>query len=104
MIKPNEGRIIVKLLRTGEKQGQIFIPNRENVKAGENLYLGHVIDGGLSKFKAGQLVMFMEYSMAGFYRDIKSLAEGSVSLSETGRPENMYFVVAESDVMAYDAE
>lgn len=113
MLTPNTGRIIVELLRTGDKQGEIYLPQRENVKAGENLLIGKVIHPGeteprqfanqekpVPKFKEGQIVMFQEYSMSGVYKDIKALVDGTVSISETMRPENQYHVVAEADIMA----
>jgi hypothetical protein len=101
MVKPNTGRIIVELLK--QPDGQIILPTRENIKAGENAYIGKVVEPGESQFKKGQLVMFAEYSMVGFYKDIKGLGEGTVSMSEMTKPENMYHVIAEMDVMAYDA-
>lgn len=102
MIAPNNGRIIVELLKTGEKNGEIFLPTRENVKAGENLLIGKVIHPGDSDFKEGQYVMFQEYSMSGIYKDIKALVDGTVSMSETTKPENQYHVIASADIMAYD--
>lgn len=94
---------MVELIRTGDKDGQIFLPTRDNVKAGENLFIGRVIHAGESQFKTGQLVMFMEYSMAGFYKDLEELAAGKVSLTDTMKPENQYYVISEDDVMCYDA-
>lgn len=102
MITPNTGRIIVELLRTGEKNGEIFLPTRENIKAGENLLIGKVINPGDSTFKEGQVVMFQEYSMSGVYKDIQAIVNGAVSITETTKPENQYHVVAAMDVMAYD--
>lgn len=119
MVIPNEGRIIVELIKTGEKDGEIYLPTRENMKAGENLLIGRVVHPGeptvyttgdpgdkksyTTKFEVGQLVMFQEYSMSGFYKDVKALAEGQVKLTETMKPENQYHVVAMADVMCYDA-
>lgn len=103
MLQPNTGRIIVELIRTGDKQGDIYLPTRENVKAGENLIIGKVIHKGDSGFKEGQLVMFQEYSMSGVYKDIQGLVDGKVQASETMKPENQYHVIATADIMAvYD--
>jgi hypothetical protein len=101
-MKPNTGRIIVELIRSGDKEGDLFLPTRENVKAGENLLVGKVIAPGDSSFKEGQLVMFQEYSMSGIYKDIQALVDGSVPVSETIKPENQYHVIATSDIVAYD--
>lgn len=104
MLTPNKGRIIVELLRTGDKEGELYMPSRENMKAGENLLIGKVIHKGDSDFKLGQYVMFQEYSMSGVYKDIKALVEGKASISETLKPENQYHIVASEDVMGHDAE
>lgn len=101
MVKPNNGRIIVELLK--QPDGQIILPTRENIKAGENAYIGRVVDPGDSDIEKGKLVMFAEYSMVGFYKDIEALAEGKVTMSEMAKPENQYHVVAACDVMAYQA-
>ena len=100
MVTPNKGRIIVELLK--QEDGQIILPTRENIKAGENAQIGKIVHAGDSQFKKGQVVMFAEYSMVGFYKDIKSLAEGKVSMSQVNKPENMYYVVAGCDIMASD--
>ena len=100
MLTPNTGRIIVELIKPGEKEGEIYLPDRENVKAGENLLIGKVIHKGESDFKEGQIVMFQEYSMSGVYKDVKALVDGTVSVSETMKPENQYHVIAVADIMA----
>lgn len=99
MTTPNEGRIIVELLK--QEDGQIILPTRENVKAGENAFIGKVVHPGDSKLKKGQVVMFAEYSMVGFYKDIKALADGKVSLTDATKAENMHYVIAKYDIMAY---
>ena len=108
----------MELLRTGEREGEIYLPTRENVKAGENLLIGKVIHPGEgdstivdsiiikspTKFKEGQVVMFQEYSMSGVYKDIQALIDRKVSMTDASKPENQYHVIAEADIMAsYDA-
>lgn len=102
MLTPNKGRIIVELLRTGEKEGEIYLPTRENVKAGENLLIGKVVHPGESELKKGTLVMFQEYSLSGVYKDVKELAEGKVGMTEASKTENQLHVIAELDIMAYE--
>lgn len=102
-IIPNEGRIIVRIIRTGGgKVGKIYLPQRENVSAGENLYIGRVVHPGDSLFKKGQIVLFAEYSMFGFYYDLDTLARGEVTKSEALDIEYHLHVVPTADVMAYD--
>lgn len=102
MIVPNEGRVIVELIK--EKQGQIFMPGSDNAKAGENLYIGRIVAPGTSVFKKGQIVMFMEYSMASFYKDYPRLEKESVLVSEQNDPANRWYVLAADDIMTYEAD
>lgn len=121
MMIPNEGRIIVELVRKKGDEGGIILPETVDgtLKAGEDIWLGRVVHPGkpvalpslpgvdkdLSvrpEFKKGQLVAFMEYSMHGFYRDISALVDGKVSAADQANPENKYYIVPEADVMAYE--
>jgi len=99
MIAPNKGRIIVELIKRNE--GQIFLPTRQNVRAGENAYVGKVVHAGESQFKKDQLVLFADYSIVGFYHDPEKIVSGEVSDSEATKPENMHYIIAEDDIIAY---
>jgi len=99
MILPNSGRVVVELLRTGEKQGQIYLPQRENLKAGENLFIGRIVHAGDSDFTVGDLVLFQEYSMSAVFKDVKRLAEGNATASEMIEPENLHYIISSADIM-----
>lgn len=102
MLVPNDGRIIVELIKGQE--GQIVLPDRDASKIGENAQIGKVVHCGASKFKNDQLVVFSEYSAVGVHKDFKGFLAGEVSLTDiiTAKPEDMHFIIAEMDVMAFE--
>ena len=99
MLLPNSGRVVIELLRTGEKEGEIFLPTRENLKVGENLLIGRIIHAGDSEFTLGQLVLFQDYSLSGVYKDVAALAKGGITMAEAQKPENQHHIIATADIM-----
>lgn len=100
MIIPNEGRVVVELLR-GE-EGAIKL-DRDSSKIGENAQLGKVIHPGETNYKEGQVVIFSEYSAVGFHNDVEGFLEGKVKVQDIAlaEPEDMHFLLAEADIMGY---
>lgn len=99
---PNTNRVLLKRLNLSEKaqaNAQILIPGQ--LKAGENLYLGEVINGGDTKFKPGDLVYYSEYSAAALF-DLGPVQRGEIPYSQVLGEGNAMFIVAEDDIMAYE--
>lgn len=99
MLTPNDGRLIVELVKN--EGGQIIMVNQSS-DIGENLKCAKVVHPGESKFKKGQLVAVMEYSLGGIYKDIKGFQQASPT--ELNKIENMVHVIAEADIVAYDSK
>lgn len=99
MLLPNSGRVVVELLRAGDKEGEIYLPTVDNLKVGENLLIGRIIHAGDSAFKIGQLVLFQDYSLSGVYKDVAALARGEVTMSVAMKQENQHHIIAASDIM-----
>ena len=100
MIVPNTQRVLIKRVnRDEDKQTGILIPGQ--LKAGENLFYGEVIHPGDTKFKKGQHVYYSEYSAASLV-DVGSYLAGKMGLGQAMNEKNIYYVVAEDDIMAYE--
>lgn len=101
-VTPNVDRCLVKLLSAKHlfsEETNILVPGQ--LKAGENLLYGEVIDGGSTKFKSGTKVYYSEYSAAALFR-LGEVAAGVLSIGEAMNEENKLYVIAEDDIMAYE--
>lgn len=100
MVIPNIGRVIVRRLRQeADDQAPILIPGQ--LKAGENLYYGEVVNGGDTRFKAGDHVYYSEYS-ASTLIDVGAVRRKKLTLGTAMTEENVFYVIADDDIMAYD--
>jgi hypothetical protein len=99
MLIPNKGRVLVELVK--EKEGDIILLNPSS-SIGENAQCARIVHPGETSFTKGQLVAVSEYSLMGMYKDLKGFEEG-VPRSELSKPENQLHLVAEADIIAYDA-
>lgn len=102
-IVPNIERVLVKLISQKDLINEVNILVPGQLKAGENLLYGEIVDGGNTKFKPGQRVYYSEYSASALFR-IGSVDRGELTLGQAGHEENKLYVVAEDDVMAYETE
>lgn len=101
MIVPNTQRVLIKPVTVEDVKigGGIVIPGQQ--KAGENLLYGEIIHPGDTRFKKGQFVYYSEYSAATII-DFPSLVSGAKTFAEITKEEG-FVIVAEDDIMAYDA-
>lgn len=100
MIVPNKDRVLIRKVANEEAQSaNILLPGQ--LKVGENLYAGEVIHAGESALRVGSLVFFSEFSAAGV-TDLGAVLRKEKQLSEVMNGENILYVVAEDDIMAYD--
>ena len=95
-IVPNIERIFIRLIQQA-RLSSIIMPGQ--LKAGEALHCGEVVDPGDTKFKVGQVVYYSEYSASQIY-NIGAALRGECSLGEA--MQSAYYIVAADDVMAYD--
>lgn len=113
-IVPNIERVLIKLLTQKDLMAEVNILAPGQLKAGENLLYGEVIDGGKEwiddkgntrtpRFKAGDRVYYSEYSASALFR-IGSMGRGELTYGEAMREENKLYAVAEDDIMAYEEE
>lgn len=103
-IVPNIERVLIKLLTTKDmvKQSAILLPGQ--LKAGENLLYGEIIDAGPSKtFKPGDHVYYSEYSASALF-PVGKMIRGEITIGEMNEEKNLLYCVAEDDIMAYEAE
>lgn len=102
-IIPNSDRVLLKNISPQEAsmstEGGLIIPGQ--LKAGENLFIGEIIEPGQTKFKKGQRVYYSEYSAAALW-DLGKVIRGEMAAGEAMRKENTMVVVAEDDIMAYE--
>lgn len=100
-IKPNDDRVIIKLLsRKDVYDSPILVEGQ--LKAGENLLFGEVVDGGSTRFHPGDLVYYSEYSAARMYQ-LGKLKRGEFkTMTELQDEKNVLYVVAADDIMAYE--
>lgn len=100
MIVPNKGRLLVSKVK-GEvfQDNNIVLPGQ--LKSGENLFAGEVIDPGETKLHKGQLVWYSEFSCARIV-DMGKVLRGEWKVDEAIKADNLLYVVAEDDIMAYD--
>lgn len=100
MIVPNEDRVLVKKSTGQEFQDEhILLPGQ--LKSGENLFVGEVVHPGNSAFKIGQLVWFSEFSHARII-DMGKVYRGEWTVDQALKEENLLYILAKDDVMAYD--
>lgn len=100
MIVPNEDRVLVKKVDTELMQDEhILLPGQ--LKSGENLFVGEVVHKGDSKLHEGQLVWYSEFSSARII-DMGKVLRGEWTVDEAIKAENLLYILAKDDVMAYD--
>lgn len=111
MLVPNDGRILVELIKNKNTGSAIILPETsQGADVGENLQLCKIVHPGLAytnfqgiemkpKFKEGQLVGVMQYSLTGIYHDPQAVAEGKATMTEMMKPENKKYIVAAFDVV-----
>ena len=103
MLKPNSGRVLVKpLFKEATLNSQDTIES-QIVKAGEDLFVGRIVEPGDSKFKVGQVVYYSEYSAAMVF-DMEKFVAGEQTLEEALKDKNIFVVVACDDVMAFQEQ
>ena len=100
-IIPNTKRVLIKLLSQKNlvAEPQLLVPGQ--LKAGENLLYGEVVDGGDTKFLPGTFVYYSEYSASALHK-IGDVSRGTLTLGEAMDEENKLYVVAEDDIMAWE--
>lgn len=102
MIVPNTQRVLVKRVnREEDKRSGLIIPGQ--LKAGENLFYGEVVHPGDTKFKKGQHIYYSEYSAATLI-DVGSVFKNKITMGQAINEKNVYYIVAEDDIMAYEEE
>ena len=100
MIVPNEDRVLVKKVDTELMQDEhILLPGQ--LKSGENLFVGEVVHAGDSKLHLGQLVWFSEFSNARII-DMGKVLRGEWTVDEAIKSENLLYILAKDDIMAFD--
>ena len=78
----------------------ILLPGQ--LKSGENLFCGEVVHVGNSEtLKVGMLVWFSEFSNARII-DMGKVYRGELTVDEALKTENLLYILASDDVMAYD--
>jgi len=97
MLKPNIDRVIIKPIHIEELTSSGIIIAGQ-LKAGENLLYGEIVDAGDTKFKQGQGVFYSEYSAANVF-DVAEIISGGKTFSQI--KEDNWVVVAQDDIMAY---
>jgi co-chaperonin GroES (HSP10) len=102
MLKPNEGRILVKLAQQKEaKNGEIILPHGQATVGDSTVRVCEVVQGGDSPFKKGQLVYVQEYSMMAV-ADYKRYLEGKISPGDLFKAENVTYSVSKYDIVAFN--
>ena len=101
-LAPNIERVIIKPIQIGSvgQETKLLIPGQ--LKAGENLLCGEVIHAGGTRFKAGDVVYYSEYSAAVVVR-VGRLHHGE-NISMTDLLKEALVVVAEDDIMSFEEE
>jgi co-chaperonin GroES (HSP10) len=95
---PNSERVIIRLIQQA-RISPVLLPGQ--LKAGENLHCGEIIDPGETKFKKGQIVYYSEYSASQFY-NLGSVFRGEQTMGEV--MNEAYFIVSADDIMAYEKD
>lgn len=102
MIIPNTQRVLIKrIVREEDTESGLIIPGQ--LKAGENLFFGEIIHPGDTHFKKGQKVYYSEYSAATLI-DVGAVLANKITMGQAISEKNVYFVVAEDDIMAYEED
>jgi len=100
MIKPNIDRVLVKKVKSELLQDEnILLPGQ--LKVGENLFAGEVVDAGDSNLRVGQLVYYSEFSAARII-DMGKVFRGDMTINEAIKEDNLLYIVAKDDIMATD--
>jgi co-chaperonin GroES (HSP10) len=100
MLKPNIDRLLVKKVKSELLQDEnILLPGQ--LKVGENLFAGEVVDPGDSGLRIGQLVFYSEFSAARII-DMGRVFRGECTIDEVIKEDNLIYVIAKDDVMATD--
>lgn len=102
MIKPNIDRVLVKKVKSELMQDEnILLPGQ--LKVGENLFAGEVVDAGDSNLRIGQLVYYSEFSAARII-DMGKVLRSEMTIDEVIKEDNLLYIVAKDDIMAFDDE
>lgn len=100
MIKPNIDRVLIKKVKSELMQDEnILLPGQ--LKVGENLFAGEVVDAGDSILRVGQLVYYSEFSAARVI-DMGRVLRGEMTIDEVIKEDNLLYIVAKDDIMAMD--
>lgn len=100
MIKPNIDRVLIKKVKSELMQDEnILLPGQ--LKVGENLYAGEVVDAGDSDLRVGQLVYYSEFSAARVI-DMGKVLRTEMTIDEVIKQDNLLYIVAKDDIMAFD--
>lgn len=101
MIKPQPGRVLIKPIFQAETISSESSVESQMVKAGEDLFVGNIIDPGQSNLKVGQLVYYSEYSSAMIF-DLAQYVLGKQPLVAALEEKNIMVIVSADDIMAVD--
>lgn len=100
MIKPNIDRVLIKKVKSELMQDEnILLPGQ--LKVGENLFAGEVVDAGDSDLRVGQLVYYSEFSAARVI-DMGRVLRGEMTIDQVIKEDNLLYIVAKDDIMAFD--
>lgn len=100
MIKPNIDRVLIKKVKSELMQDEnILLPGQ--LKVGENLFAGEVVDAGDSDLRVGQLVYYSEFSAARVI-DMGRVLRNELTIDEVIKEDNLLYIVAKDDIMAFD--
>lgn len=100
-ITPNVGRVLVHKVEYEELNANSPLLMPGQLKAGENLYLGQVVNPGKTSFVKGQYVYYSEYSAASCV-NVGAVQRGEMTIGDALKPDQVLYVVAEDDIMAYE--
>lgn len=99
MIKPNTNRVLIKPISKNPTIPQGAVIENELIKAGEDIFVGKVVDGGDTGYVKDQVVYYAEYS-ASLIFDMGKFIKGEETEEQARADSNIFVLVAKDDVMA----
>lgn len=99
MLKPNTNRVLIKPLSKSDKITSGQTVEDQLIKAGEDIFVGRVVDGGDTGYQKDQIVYYAEYSASLIFDMSKYLADKE-SIDEAMAESNIFVLVAKDDIMA----
>lgn len=99
MIKPNTNRVLIKPLSKSDKISKDETIENQLIKAGEDIFVGKVVDGGDTGYTKDQVVYYAEYS-ASLIFDMGKYLRDKETLDEAMAESNIFVLVAKDDIMA----